>query len=89
MGVDRHRVCELYAAGPDVEGSGSGYRVGDCLVLTARHVIAPALAGAGGQVLVRPVDVSGWLPGRVEWHDADAHPPPHQACGLAATFLAR
>ena len=72
MGVDRYRVCELYAAGPDVERSGSGYRVGDRLVLTARHVIAPALAGAGGQVLVRPVGVSGWLPARVEWHDADA-----------------
>ena len=72
MGVDRYRVCELYAAGPDAEGSGSGYRVGDRLVLTARHVIAPALAGAGGQVLVRPADVSGWLPARVEWHDADA-----------------
>ena len=55
MGVDRYRVCELYAAGPGVEGSGSGYRVGDRLVLTARHVIAPALAGAGGRVLVRPV----------------------------------
>ena len=55
MGVDRYRVCELYAAGPDGEGSGSGYRLGDRLVLTARHVIAPALAGAGGRVLVRPV----------------------------------
>ena len=72
MGVDRYRVCELYAAGPDAEGSGSGYRVGDRLVLTARHVIAPALAWAGGQVLVRPVGVSGWLPARVEWADADA-----------------
>ena len=72
MGVDRYRVCELYAAGPDVEGAGSGYRVGDRLVLTARHVIAPALAGAGGQVLVRPLGVAGWLPARVEWHDADA-----------------
>ena len=59
MGVDRYRVCELYAAGPDAEGSGSGYRLGDRLVLTARHVIAPALAGPGGQVLVRPVGVTG------------------------------
>ena len=33
MGVDRYRVCELYAAGPDGEGSGSGYRLGDRLVL--------------------------------------------------------
>ena len=49
MGVDRCRVCELYAAGPESEGSGSGYRVGDCLVLTARHVIAPALSGPGGR----------------------------------------
>jgi hypothetical protein len=72
MGVDPHRVCELYAAGPDVEGSGSGYRICDRLVLTARHVIAPALAGAGGRVLVRPVGVTEWLPARVEWQDADA-----------------
>jgi hypothetical protein len=72
MGVDRYRVCELYAAGPDVEGSGSGYRLGDRLVLTACHVIAPAVAGAGGGLLIRPVGVSGWLPARVAWADADA-----------------
>ena len=72
MGVDRYRVCELYAAGPDGEGCGSGYRLGDRLVLTARHVIAPALAGAGSRRLVRPVGVAGWLPARVEWEDADA-----------------
>jgi Tetratricopeptide repeat len=72
MGVDRYRVCELYAAGPVEAGSGSGYRLGDRLVLTARHVIAPAVAGPGGQLLVRPVGVTGWLPARVEWADADA-----------------
>ena len=72
MGVDRYRVCELYAEGPGAEGSGSGYRLGDRLVLTARHVIAPVLAGPGGQVLVRPLDVPGWLPARVEWQNADA-----------------
>ena len=72
MGVDRYRVCELYAAGPDVEASGSGYRIGDRLVLTARHVIAAAVAGPGGRVLVRPVGVAGWLSARVEWEDADA-----------------
>ena len=71
MGVDRYRVCELYAEGPDVGGCGSGYRLGDRLVLTARHVIASAPAGAGGQLWVRPVDVPGWLPARVEWADAD------------------
>ena len=71
MGVDRYRVCELYAQGPDLEGSGSGYRLGDRLVLTARHVITPAVAGAGGRVLVRPLGVPGWLPARVEWADAD------------------
>jgi hypothetical protein len=72
MGVDRYRVSELYAAGPDGEGCGSGYRLGDRLVLTARHVIAPAVAGAGGRLLVRPVGVPGWLPARVEWEDAGA-----------------
>ena len=72
MGVDRYRVCELYAAGPGSEGSGSGYRLGDRLVLTARHVVAPALGGPGGGVLVRPAGVTGWQPARVEWQDADA-----------------
>ena len=72
MGVDRHRVCELYAAGRDVEGSGSGYRLGDRLVLTARHVISPSLAGPGSKLLVRPAGEGGWLPARVEWQDADA-----------------
>ena len=72
MGVDRYRVCELYAAGPDAGGSGSGYRLGDRLVLTARHVIAPVLAGPGGRVLVRPVGVTEWLPARVAWADAGA-----------------
>jgi hypothetical protein len=71
MGVDRYRICELWAAGPDGKGSGSGYRLGDRLVLTARHVIAPALAGPGGKLRVRPVGVPGWLPARVEWDDAD------------------
>ena len=41
-------------------------------MLTARHVIAPALAGPGGKLLVRPVGVPEWLPARVEWEDADA-----------------
>ena len=72
MGVDRYRVCELWAAGPDGKGSGSGYRLGDRLVLTARHVIAPAVAGPGGKLRVRPVGGAGWLPARVEWDDADA-----------------
>ena len=72
MGVDRYRVCELYAAGPGGEGSGSGYRLGDRLVLTARHVIAPAVAGPGGRVLVRAVGVREWLTAGVDWEGADA-----------------
>ena len=69
MGVDRYRICELYAAGPLAEGSGSGYRLGDRLVLTARHVIAPVLAGPGGRVLVRPAGTTRWLPAGLEWQD--------------------
>ena len=72
MGVDRYRVCELWAAGPDGKGSGSGYRLGDRLVLTARHVIAPAVAGPGGKLRVRPVGGAEWLPARVEWDNTDA-----------------
>ena len=69
MGVDRHRVTELYAAGPDGEGSGSGYRLGQRLVLTARHVITPAMGPTGGQLLVR---VPEWLPAEPIWDDEDA-----------------
>ena len=72
MGVDRYRVCELYATGPDAEVSGSGYLLGNRLVLTGRHVVAPASAGPDGRVLVRPVGAGGWLPARVEWANADA-----------------
>jgi len=71
MGVDRYRVCELYASGPDVENSGSGYRLSDRLVLTARHVIAPATSGVGGRVLVRPLGAPGWLPAQVDWDDVN------------------
>ena len=84
MGVDRYRVCELWAAGPDVAGSGSGYRLGDRLVLTARHVIAPALAGPGGKLRVRPLGVTEWLPARLwqaEPGDPDSmSPPPSRTC---------
>src|SRR5260370_41961834 len=76
MGVDRYRVCELYASGPVEASSGSGYRLGDRLGLTARHVIAPALAEPGGQLLGRPVGVTGWLPARGGWQDAAAPAPP-------------
>ena len=72
MGVDRYRVTELYASGPDGECSGSGYRLGDRLVLTARHVIAPALARVEGRLLARPVGEPRWLPSQVVWEDADA-----------------
>jgi tetratricopeptide (TPR) repeat protein len=72
VGVDRYRVCELYASGLDDKSSGSGYRLGDRLVLTAQHVIAPALAGPSGRVLIRPYGVPGWMPARVEWSDGDA-----------------
>jgi hypothetical protein len=72
MGVDRYRVCELYAAGPHSEGSGSGYKIGDRLVLTARHVIAAALARAETRLLVRPVGESRWLPVEVEWENVGA-----------------
>ena len=35
-------------------------------------MIAPTVAEVGGRLLVRPVGVTGWLPARLEWEDADA-----------------
>jgi hypothetical protein len=51
VGVDRYRVCELYAEGPDVAGSGSGYRVGDRLVLTACPAPLRMALWSGGSVI--------------------------------------
>jgi hypothetical protein len=48
-----------------VTGSRVIPRISDRLVLTARHVVAPVLAGPRGQLLVRPVGVMDWLPARV------------------------
>ena len=70
MDVDRNRVCELYSAGPGGESSGSGYRIGDRLVLSARHVIAPAVTRPGGRTLVRAIGGGRWLTAAVEWQDA-------------------
>ena len=51
------------------EGSGSGYRLGQRLVLTAPHVITSAMGPTGGQLLVR---VPEWLPAEPIWDDEDA-----------------
>ena len=53
-------------------GLGFGVPAGCRVVLTARHVIAPALAGPGGKLWVRPVGGAEWLPARVEWENTDA-----------------
>jgi hypothetical protein len=68
MGVDRYRVCGLYAAGPDIERSGSGYPLGDHLA--DRPPRDRSGAGRdGSRLLVRPPGVPGWLPARVESQD--------------------
>ena len=71
MGVDRYRVCELWAAGPDGRGlvRGTGWVTGWCLPPGSDR---PGAGRAGRQVLSPPARCAGWLPARVAWEDADA-----------------
>ena len=68
-GSYRYPVCELYASAR-TGGLGLGFRLGDRLALTARHVIAPAVARPGGGA-GPSLGVREWLPARVEWEDVD------------------
>src|SRR4051812_42347734 len=80
MGFDRARVVQLWV--PDSNGSGgtsgSGYRVGDDLILTAHHVVAtlplhsvdqrlPTSEAEAGGCRMAPLGASSWAVGAVVW----------------------
>lgn len=63
----QHRVVETAVAGAGTGGGfayGSGYAIGDRLVLTARHVLAPHTEQ---QVLVRISGEKDFRPATIEW----------------------
>ena len=82
MGLDRHRVMEVFAKPVNGRGRvGSGYRVNQTVVLTAGHVVAglpvrSAQLTAGelgaGRCEVRVLDEWAWTSGSVLWRDESA-----------------
>lgn len=64
--MDELRVVEIFASEPSVGSSfGTGYLVAPGLVLTARHVVEPALLSSGScEVRL----LGDFLEGRTEWH---------------------
>ena len=69
MAVDRARVAMVFAAGPAGERVGSGYAVGERLVLTAAHVLSEAGVAVGDRAEVYLLGSGSWVPGTVAWLD--------------------
>src|SRR5574338_706114 len=71
--MDSLRVAEIYASHDADRSYGSGYLIAPGLVLTALHVVSPALAGGGcearliGDVIAGHTDWRGY---GVVWHEA-------------------
>lgn len=62
MGIERARVVEVYAPSSVSRRVGSGYVVGDRLVLTAG-----GLVGTDGPTRIRPAGTATWLGSAVVW----------------------
>ena len=83
MGLDRHRVMEVFVKPVNGPGRvGSGYRVTQTAVLTAGHVVtgvpvrSPAQVTAGdegaGRCGLRALGEEAWMSGSVLWRDNSA-----------------
>ena len=79
LSLQRRAVCRIEAQPPpDFSGYGTGFLVADDVVMTNYHVIAPFIAGASSQVVLRfdyETDRDG------------VATSPGRACKLAATWL--
>src|SRR5262245_1729358 len=66
--MEFRRVVEVFSKNVTVSFRGSGYLIAPGLVITAGHVVSPALAGS---CEVRPLDGESpaWQPGRIVWHE--------------------
>jgi hypothetical protein len=69
MAVDRARVAMVFAAGPAGQQNGSGYAVGERLVVTAAHVLSAAGVAVDGRAEVCLLGSESWVPGTVAWLD--------------------
>ena len=67
MAVDRARVAMVFAGGPVGERVGSGYAVGERLVLTAAHVLSGVAVGDRAEVSL--LGSRSWVAGTVVWLD--------------------
>jgi len=65
MGIERARVVEVHAPSSVGGAVGSGYVVGDRLVLTAGGV-----TGRSGLTHIRPAGTAAWIPAVVVWATA-------------------
>ena len=65
--MDPKRVAEIYASHGAERSYGSGYLIAPELVLTARHVVAPALAGGDCELRL----IGDVIPGRTDWRAYD------------------
>lgn len=71
MAVDQARVAMVFAAGPAGATNGSGYAVGERLILTAAHVFSQAGLSVNDRAEVHLLGSESWVPGTVSWLDAD------------------
>src|SRR5436305_12963505 len=62
MGIERARAVEVHARGSTSGRVGSGYLLGDRLVLTAGAVVGP-----DGTADIRPAGTGPWLPASAVW----------------------
>jgi Trypsin-like peptidase domain/Tetratricopeptide repeat/Anaphase-promoting complex subunit 5 len=71
MAVDLARVAMVFATGPAGERVGSGYAVGERLVLTSAHVLSQAGLTVDDRAEVYLLGSGSWVPGTVAWLDPD------------------
>ena len=71
MAVDRARVVMVFASGPTGGQNGSGYAIGERLVLTAAHVLSQAGLVIDSEADVCLLGSTSWVSALVVWLDSD------------------
>lgn len=69
--MDTARVVEIYASQAAERSYGSGYLIAAGLVLTARHVVAPALASGADRGTCELRLIGDVAAGRLDWREFD------------------
>ncbi|MFM9539886.1 trypsin-like peptidase domain-containing protein [Streptomyces turgidiscabies] len=81
------RVVEVYSHRPGSLGSGTGYLLGDGLVLTAGHVVTRD-DWTAARPTVRLPGSQEYVPCTVEWYRYEAHEPPETRLDAAVLRIA-